>query len=273
MTLAVGDPAPAFRLPTTEGGTASLVDGGDGGVCGVDASDDRYIYGEYIFLQLFRSSDRGRTTEDIYDGLLDAERGDANFIAPFALDPGDQRRLYAGGVSLWRTDDARAASPAWRRVRAPGSERISAVAIDPRDSNVVVVGQNDGMLSRTANGLAGSPRWTAIDDNAAADPLPNRFVTRVVFDPSEPGTVYACFGGFTDANFWRSRDAGRTWSNATGGGATGLPFAPVLDVAVDPESSDRLFAATAVGVFESPDGGLTWSATTLGPAAVAAPSR
>lgn len=48
-----------------------------------------------------------------------------------------------------------------------------------------------------------------------------------------------------------SRDGGRTWTDRA------VP-APVFDLALDPQDSERLVAATEAGLFTSPDGGGTW---------------
>ncbi len=57
---------------------------------------------------LYRSTDGGQTMTSISSGISDVGR-DAN--APFVLDPNDSRRMLAGGNSLWRTDNVKAARP------------------------------------------------------------------------------------------------------------------------------------------------------------------
>ena len=50
-------------------------------------------------------------------GISDAFNG-ANFIAPFILDPNEPNRMLAGGVSLWRSDDIKAAGlPTWTAIK------------------------------------------------------------------------------------------------------------------------------------------------------------
>ncbi len=100
--------------------------GGDGGFTAADPEDSKILYGEYTFLNLHRSTDGGFSSEYISgqysmkgsSNTIWKARGlriedamsekSANFIAPFALDPNNRNRILAGGLSLWRTNDATA---------------------------------------------------------------------------------------------------------------------------------------------------------------------
>src|SRR5262249_23714911 len=114
--------------------------GGDGGWCAADPTDPKVFYGEYVFLNIHRSLD-GATTDDtngdryisgnfwndperkwdwkpIPFTISDAKNQQALFIAPFILDPNEPNRLLGGGLSLWRTNDAKTpntptSAPSW----------------------------------------------------------------------------------------------------------------------------------------------------------------
>src|SRR5262249_32191320 len=83
----------------TEGWTVMF--GGDGGYCAADPTDANYFYGEYVYLQIYRSTNAGVSAAYIFNGIGDANTA-ANFIAPFILDPNQPNTMLAGGVSLWR---------------------------------------------------------------------------------------------------------------------------------------------------------------------------
>ncbi|MCA8975318.1 MAG: hypothetical protein KDC98_11395, partial [Planctomycetes bacterium] len=246
---------------------ANLVYGGDGGQVQIDPINPQYTYGEYQWLGVHRSANGGSSATTITSGLGDTGSGNSNFISPLRLDPNDPQRLYAGGRSLWRTSNARGGAT-WTSIKPNVGSLIASIAITPGVADRIFVGHNDGRLYRTVNGTAASPTWTAIDDNAAADPLPNRVLTRLIVDPSNDLVVYACFGGFAADNLWRSTDAGATWQAVTGTAPTALPPAPIYGMAVHPDDSAALYAATEVGVFASDDGGAHWSASNDGPANV-----
>lgn len=247
--------------------TANLPYGGDGGWCAIDWQDPRYQYGEYINLKIHRSTDAGVSASSIYAGLTDAETGSANFIAPFILDPNDPKVLYGGGANLWRTRNARAATVAWQQIRT-GTSYVSAIAVAPINPEVVWVAQGDGQLWRTLNASSDTPTWLVIDDNATKNPLPNRYITRIVFAPDSSTTAYVCFGGFNSDNIRKTTNGGGLWTDVTGSGSTGLPSIPVRGIAVHPDDPQRLYVATEFGVFSSINGGSTWSGSDFGPANV-----
>lgn len=247
---------------------ATLTYGGDGGFSAISPVNNNYTYGEYVYLTIHRSTDGGLSAGDIYSGISDAF-SDANFIAPFVLDPLNASRMYAGGGKLWRSNNVTAGTPSWSSIRNRGSDVISAVAPSSLTSGVLWVGQNDGVIQRTTNATAGTPTWTTVDDNGGTNPLPNRYVTRIVLSPHDANTVYAAFGGWTSDNLWKSTNNGSTWVPLTGTGTAMLPDAPIRGFAVHPTNPLRLYAGTEVGLYTSGDGGLTWSTNDFGPANVA----
>ncbi|MBN2446603.1 MAG: hypothetical protein JXO22_07755 [Phycisphaerae bacterium] len=246
---------------------AHLTFGGDGGFCAIDPDNVNYCYGEYINLKIFRSNNGGDSASYIYNGIADAGTA-ANFIAPFVLDPNYWWRMLAGGQSLWRTNNAQAGTVSWSRIKDPGSTNISAIAVAPGNSDIIWVGYNDGQVCRTANGTAASPTWIDVDDNGGTDPLPDRYVTRILIDPDDHDMVYVCLGGFDPDNVQRTLDGGNTWLDVTGTAPAALPDCPVNGIARHPDHADWLYVATELGIFASEDGGATWSTNNQGPANV-----
>jgi photosystem II stability/assembly factor-like uncharacterized protein len=219
---------------------ASLFFGGDGGWCALDPTNSNYMYGEYVYLKLFRSTDGGNTVQYIRNGLTDSDdsRNRANFIAPFVLDDSNPNRMYAGGASLWRTTNLKGTSPSWTAIKpefpTSGYSPISAVAVSPSDPNVVWVGHNNGAVFRTGNALATTPTWTVVDDNGTTNPLPNRYVGRILIDSTNPAKVWVAHGGFANDNLRVTTDGGATWALATGSGTSVLPSAPIRALAHQP---------------------------------------
>jgi photosystem II stability/assembly factor-like uncharacterized protein len=255
--------------------------GGDGGWCAADPTDPNVFYGEYVYLNIHRSLDGGQNAEFIsgqyWNGqawtfkqvpyrITDAATGNALFIAPFVLDPNAPNRLLAGGLSLWRTNDAKrpntnSTGPAWRAIKASAGSFISALAVARGDSDVVWVGHDDGQVFKTANGTAASPIWQRVDHVGPRPLSVNRYCTGITIDPQDHDTVYVTFGGYTQGNVWKTSDAGATWTNL----AQALPAAPARALAIHPDNPALIYAGTEVGVFASEDGGATWSPTNEGP--------
>ena len=201
--------------------------------------------------------------------IPDAFNQRALFIAPFAIDPNDANRLLAGGESLWRTNDAKAANtrtsgPRWDRIKPPTSGRISAIAISPASSDRVWVGHETGQLWRSRDATKQLPAWQRIDGQGTKPLIASRMCTQVVVSPHDPDRIYASFGGFQRDNLWRSDDDGATWQAIAGA----LPDAPIRAVTVHPHRSDWIYVGTEVGTFASEDAGANWSPTNEGPANV-----
>lgn len=254
--------------------------GADGGYCSADQTNQNYFYLEKQFLDVYRSSDAGLTSIPIKNGIGDVPPNcgtsgqpacQTNFIAPILLDPGEPERLLAGGWSLWRTSDARAATPSWTAIKGPtgGNSPISAITISPLNSAFIVVGHNNGDVYYTFSGTtvpAPPPNaWIKIDGT-----LPNNnFVTRVVIDTSRaPNWIYVTFGGFTADNVYVTKNLGSTWTDITGTGAIGLPNVPVRTLAIHPYNPNLLYVGTEVGIFTSNDAGVSWDLPNGGPANV-----
>jgi hypothetical protein len=271
--------------------------GGDGGYSTADPTDTNYFYGEYVKLEIVRSTDAGSSSGYIYcnppptdvnggpctapaTGITDAANG-ANFIAPILLDPNEPNRLYGGGLSLWRSDDIKAAGlPTWTAVKPPVAPRppvpippatpkptpgISAIAISRSNSDFVVVGHNDGQLYLSFDGTSSVPNWLRIDAGIPAA----RFVTRLVIDEKRsPNWIYATLGGFAPDNVYVTKDFGNTWTDVSGSGATGLPSVPIRSLTISPVRPDFIYVGTEIGVFASEDAGSTWGLPQDGPANV-----
>jgi hypothetical protein len=248
--------------------SASLTFGGDGGFAAIDWVNPSYIYGEYIYARVHRSTNGGTSASYIDGGISEAGNA-ANFIAPLILDPNNPQRLLVGAASLWRTNNARASSVSWSAIKPSIGSNISAIAVARGNPDVIWVGHNNGQVWRTANGTAASPTWIAVDNNGSANPLPNRYIERIVIDHGDANTVWVSLGGFNAGNLQKTTDAGATFQVMTGSGVTGLPNAPINGVAQHPVLRDHLYVGTEVGVFASEDGGLTWSTSNEGPADVA----
>ncbi len=236
--------------------------GGDGGVAAADPTDPNYFYGERPYLAIFRSTDGGGSSTGIWPGIADANSPSLNFISPFVLDPNNPNIILAGGLSLWRSTNVKAATPTWSVIKAPTGQAISAVAVAPGNSSIIWVGYNDGSVYATANGTASSPTW--VQKNFGTPNLPNRFCSRLTIDPNNQNEVYATFGGFSSGNVWRTTDGGTTWTDLS----ANLPQAPVFSLVVSPHESSFLYVGTEVGIFASENGGVSWSPSNDGPANV-----
>jgi hypothetical protein len=267
----------SLRAPNS-GLTWSTFFGGDGGFSAIDPVDPNYYYGEYVYASIHRATGGGNSTiicggpNPITQGAngvcSPTATNEANFIAPFVLDPNNVNTMLVGARSLWRSTDVKAATPHWFTIKNPNPTQfnyISAVAVAPTDSNIIWVGHNRGELYCTINGTAATPTWTQLS------PTPNlRMVLRIMIDPSNPNRVLVTYGGYNSGNVLELTDASQVCkSNPTVTDRHGnLPQAPVRSIVRHATNPAWLYVGTEVGIFATTNGGASWSTTNDGPGSV-----
>jgi photosystem II stability/assembly factor-like uncharacterized protein len=224
----------------------------------IDQDDPSYVYAETIYLGILRTSDGGRRWPYIAQNLPDT--GYANFSAPIRLDPSNQRRLYAGGRSLYVTADARATIPAWTEVKTPSAagadNYISKFEIASSNSNVIWVGHNNGEVYMTTNGLASSPTWTRITNTNVT-----RLVGAIHIDRNDPNHVFIGYGGTQGRNVIVTTNGGASWTDIT----SDLPTIFVSSILQSSSDPATLYVGTSTGVYTSTNGGQNWTTSDAGP--------
>jgi hypothetical protein len=256
--------------------------GGDGISCAADQTDPNYFYASYQHAAIQRSSNAG---QDFSASVAPPGSGgeDYNFATYFMLDPNLQTRMYVCGARLYRADNVKTGGPTWIVAKEAitdggSSERpktdhfdavpprnISTVAVAEGNPNLVWVGHNNGQVWKSVNALVGTPTWERMDD---VEPLPQRFVSRIVIDRNDHNRVFVSYMGWESNNVWRTTDGGVNWDEITGTAPHKLPSAPVGAFAQHRTKPNWLYAGTDVGMFTSSDGGATWSTYTDGPGTV-----
>lgn len=222
--------------------------GGDGAYTAIDPDAPTTMYGSTQFGRIYRSVNGGAGWQVASAGLDDAFL----FITPLAIDTSSPTRLWVGGRRMWRTENR---GGAWGPVSTELPGRVSAIAVSPSASDVVLAGTNSGHIVRTSKATTANAQtvWSAT--------LPRGgFVSSIAFDPSDTSTVYATYAGFGGEHLWRSQDGGATWVPVV----SNLPDLPVHSIAIDPTRRERLYLGTDLGVFVSLDSGATWAVENTG---------
>lgn len=132
--------------------------------------------------------------------------------------------------------------------------RVTAIAVDPSDSEHLLVGSAAGGVWETRDGgNSWSPR---------TDDQPTLSIGALAFDPSDPSTVYAGTGEgnseylYLGQGILVSRDGGATWTVIADDVFADVGFYRLV---VDPRDGQRLIVATTGGAALSADGGSSWS--------------
>jgi len=252
------------------------INGGDGGYVAVNPANTNTIFFETTGLSLRRSTNGGASSASVITGIA----GDVfPFITVFRMDPNTPTRLWIGGRFMWRTDNN---ATNWTRTsnaqQTGGS--ITAMAIAPGNSNIVIDGAASGQFRRTTIGLtanAASVLATTWLQTFTPRGNGNGTISWVEYDPTNINNVWATISNFNGTpnvngtsagHVFRSTDGGANWTLADGtqtpGNVNAIPDIPAHSVVVDPNDNQRIYVGTDLGVFVSLDGGANWARETTG---------
>lgn len=172
------------------------------------------------------------------------------WVAPLLIDPDVPRTLYTGRQRVYRSDNG---GDAWRAISPPLSNTVSALAISPADASIIWAGGSYGdIVVSTDAGSTWTSRFTA--------PLPQQYVSSIACSPRSASTVWVSYASYGTSHVWKSTDLGTSWFSAW----ESMPDVPVTTLVVHPDNEDLAYAATDIGVYETRDGGRTWSAAGIG---------
>ena len=228
--------------------------GGDGFYVLVDYTNPDIIYAESQNGNLFKSTNGGYS----FDYLAYVWSGDrTNWSSPLAMDPVDPQTLYFGTYRVWKSNTA---GNSWmavsddltRNIGTGGFSTLTTIAVSPVDRNRVMTGSDDGLVHLSTDG---GFTWSNITDG-----LPNRWITRVAFDPFDADRVYVTVSGFRYDEplpyVFMSTNLGQTWQPIS----SNLPELPVNVLVCDPDHQGRLIVGTEAGVFYTEAYGNAWAA-------------
>ena len=198
------------------------------------------------------------------------------------VEPDGKTTLYVGAASggVWRSlDGGTTFKPVFDKEPVMS---IGAIALDPKDPQVVWVGSGESWTRNSTSAGNGIYRSADGGNTWQNMGLPeSERINRIVIDPSNTQTVYVCVPGklwsdSPDRGLYKTTDGGKSWSLVLKGpnlstGCSGL--------AMDPRNSSRLFAglwdfrrkgwtfrsggegpkaASGSGLFLTEDGGKSW---------------
>jgi photosystem II stability/assembly factor-like uncharacterized protein len=162
------------------------------------------------------------------------------------------------------------------------SGEVRAIAVHPRDAQILYIGAAEGGVWKTSDGGA---HWTPLTDFHLVRRLPSGAekgtlsIGSLTVDPERPDTVYAGTGDLTPAccfpgpglGVFRSTNGGLDWTpmgadlSRTGCDNGAVSQAVVSRIVVRPGSPTAIFAATNVGLFRYlEDGSDCWKRLTEG---------
>ncbi len=245
--------------PRTMTGNAAdwtSVNGGDGFYCPIDYSNSNFQYAESQYGAIVRTTTNWSSAQGGTSGISSGDR--KNWSTPIIIDPNDPQVLYTGTQRLYKSTNRAASwtaiSPDLTDGPVPGFTAyatITTIDAAPSDPNSVIVGTDDANVWITNNG---GGNWTNVSVG-----LPNRWITRVRFDPTNADIAYVTCSGYRIDSYlphvFRTTNRGTNWQDIS----SNLPEGPVNVVLVDPLFTNRLYIGTDVGAYFTTNNGAQWS--------------
>jgi photosystem II stability/assembly factor-like uncharacterized protein len=218
-------------------------------------------------------------SEGTFTGLKLRNIGPAVFsgrVIAFAVDPANKSTYYVASASggVWKTTNAGTTyDPIFDD---QGSFSIGAIALDPKDPNIVWVGT--GELNSQRSVSYGDGLYKSEDAGKTWKKVgleKSEHIARIIIDPRDSNVVYVAaqgplWGPGGDRGLYKTMDGGKTWTNLIHiSENTG-----VTDIAQDPTNPDVLYAATyqrrrhvwtlidggpESALYKSNDAGTTWN--------------
>ncbi len=230
--------------------------GGDGFYTIVDPTNNSYVYAEYQYGGLGRSTNGGNSFSWALDGIDDEER--RNWSTPVVLDPNNSQTLYYGAERLYRSTNRAvnwtAISPDLTNGGGQGTlvfGTITTIAVSPVNSQIIYVGTDDANVWVTTTG---GTNWSLRNSG-----LPVRWITRVTPHPTNEAEAMLTVSGYRNAeqqaHLYKTFNYGQTWTEI----GANLPDVPLNDVLYDPLALNRVYVASDFGNFWSDDFGATWA--------------
>lgn len=258
-----------------------ITHGGDGFESQVDPENPNIVYAQSQYGNLVRYDKK--SGEEV--GIKPSERKNEdayiwNWDAPLVVSKHKSGRLYFAANKVFRSDDY---GNSWNVISDDLSQQIDrnkltvydrVVSIDavakngatspygavvalsesPIDTNLLVVGTDDGLIQITDDG---GNTWRKVANIPGA---PNQsYVNSIHASRHDVNVIYVAFNHHKYGDFkpyiFKSSDKGRTWNDISGN----LPErGSVYAVEEDHKDPDLLFCGTEFGVFFTPNSGQRW---------------
>lgn len=213
------------------------------------------------------SNDGGETWSSVTEGIA----GDGPFITRLSHSPENPDLVFAvGDRGVYRHTNFCVGRYPWTLTRlddtwAVNDEVTSAHNVEVSLADPSIVWAGGGMFrDPDLNIFVSTDYGRSFDTVSLYDERDEMgFITGIATHPTEPETAYLLFSLDHKPKILRTTDLGASWEDISGFGAdstssNGFPDVHVYSLLVFPYDTDKIWAGTEIGIFESADNGETW---------------
>ncbi len=177
--------------------------GGDGMDCAVDPTDERYVYGSYVYGYIYRAIDKNDIITLAANGTNGITEG-GGWLTPFVLQEGNPNRMFAGYNNVWRCDSVKSAGVIkWTKISTGWTGSIRQIKSSKSNPKHLYVIRGDGKLMFTRNAEVAAPVWVDVTPPTAL------FAVRIMEpDPLDSAKLYGASAG----DLYVSSNNGTTWN-------------------------------------------------------------
>ena len=226
---------------------------------------------------VWKTEDGGQTYENISDGYFGGS------IGSVAVAQSDPNVLYVGGGEVTLRGNVSSGNGLWKSVNAgetwtfsglPKSRHIPRIVIHPQNPDIVYAAVLGNIYKPTNDrgvykSIDGGKTWKKVLFSNA-----NAGAVELVMDPNNPRILYAATwrvnrtpyslnSGGEGSALWKSTDEGLTWEKISLNAGFAQGTLGIIGVTVSPVNSQKVWAIVENkekgGVYQSQDGGSTWS--------------
>ena len=201
----------------------------------VDPLNSSVIYAGTASNGVYKSVDAGQSWNRASTGMA------KDWVSAFAIVPSDTDVLYAATYVhpngyLYRSSDG---AETWSQIYEGHWWELSDLLVDPENTSILYA----STYHRLYKSIDAGNSWSKL-------PLDMEFGSQtgnLMFAPDDPNVLY-----FVGNKVYRSTNQGESWTELGPIGET------VVDLFIDPDDTDLLYALSSYEFFRSQDGGTTW---------------
>jgi hypothetical protein len=228
----------------SNGGSWSVLSGGDGEDGFVDRAGDNFIVSSTVEGEFFYSSDGGVSSQDI---PWSPAMPKGEWFSPIKQDPIDADKVYIGGhPDLYVSTDLFFGNPTvtysttGTTPPSPIGNNILRFEIAPSNASTIYV-IKDNIISKSAN--SGST-WSDITGTL---PVGSAKLKNLAVSNTDASKVWVVFSGYTEGEkVYKTTDGGTSWINVS----NGLPNIPMNSIVYRKNSvTDEVYIGADLGVY------------------------